>query len=1025
MATSSGFGYAVEIRGNVLAVGAPFDNDIGINAGAVYIFELQDGEHWIETQKITSALADEQDNFGISVAIEDNYMVVGAHNDEIDKFMQGSVYVYRNAYGGWYYNRKLYASDATAYDNFGRCIDVGNQHIIVGATGKDDNGSNSGATYIYEIGSWAEYKLPVSNSDVNHRFGTSVAISGDNAFVGSRGLNSEDIGGIVYKYQFNGTNWIEESVIESPNSNLSEQFGATIDIDGGILLIGAPHSPNVWNYVGTTYVYGLDDGFNVHYDQQISASDYYYQDNFSGAIGVSGSKVIIGSANDDDRGSNSGSAYIYDVCERIELDIFPDTDVCRNTLVQMDVPQNANWLDKYGNSLATNTDEFEFVAVRDSQIVIEYYRPLLNCTAIDTISFTVIDPIISTNEYETKITACDAAASDYFGHSTDVYEEWAVVGATRDDFYGNDSGSAHVYKLGVNGWELSQKLIPSIGEATDYFGRTVAIYDNTILVSATRNSLIGYQTGAVFVFEFNGEYWEETQVLAPSDLIANEHFGIALDLNGNNLVVGAYDDDNGNASGSVRVYEKVSGTWQLSTKIISSDGSSGDRFGSSVAISEDGIIVVGAGYDDDTAGNSGSAYIYNKSGSDWNEQKIVAFDANYNDYFGYDVAIDSNIVIVGAYYDTDTYSRQGSVYFFTEVGGVWQEDGKIYAPNPNSNDNFGISVDIDYEYIIVGASESDSLFSNAGITYIYGMDDSNWQHINTIVASDGDYGDKFGYSVGISDYRAIVSSIHNDAVDTNSGAAYIYDLCEFDNNLCPYMQFDLKVWLEGAYNANTGEMTTTLNTGRGLLPGKTPVSPLAIPTPPGQPYNLPPWNFDGSEGSNFTNESYSADVVDWVLISLRSDVDKASEVLQFAALLFSDGTIEPVQRYSLSMLQDDEYYIVVEHRNHMGVMSPMPVSMEGNMICYDFTLQDSYRDATSVGQKELPSGEWVMLSGDFEQASDVNSYDITGNDKTEWTNDNGVFDGYVPADANLDGDVNGADKAFWEVNNGVSSRVPK
>jgi len=220
-------------------------------------------------------------------------------------------------------------------------------------------------------------------------------------------------------------------------------------------------------------------------------------------------------------------------------------------------------------------------------------------------------------------------------------------------------------------------------------------------------------------------------------------------------------------------------------------------------------------------------------------------------------------------------------------------------------------------------------------------------------------------------------------------------------------------------------MSTLLGSVRRLLPGQTPTSNLVIPTPAGQPYSGPPWNYAGVEGAGFTNADYSADVVDWVLVSLRTGIDKASEVAQAAALLLKDGTIQSAMNCPIQVQQAGPFYVVIEHRNHMGIMSSMPLNVVNAEITYDFSAQDSYRDPTSVGQKELANGKWVMFAGDMNQIADNPSYDINGTDKGIWEDDNGEFDQYVPADVNLDGDINGSDKIPWEENNGNSSRVPK
>ncbi len=238
------------------------------------------------------------------------------------------------------------------------------------------------------------------------------------------------------------------------------------------------------------------------------------------------------------------------------------------------------------------------------------------------------------------------------------------------------------------------------------------------------------------------------------------------------------------------------------------------------------------------------------------------------------------------------------------------------------------------------------------------------------------------------------------------------------------VDIQLSVWLEGAYDENIFAMRNDLNVLRGLLPGQTPVSALAIATPAGQPYNMPPWDYSGTEAADWTDADYTDDVVDWILVSFRTDITKNTQIAQAAGLLYEDGSIEFPNRCVLPG-ETGSVYIVIEHRNHMGIMSSSPVDIVNGVLMYDFRTTDTYKDVTSYGQVQLPTGEWAMFAGDGDQVNDVMSYDILGTDKAVWLLENGVFNQYLNVDYNLDGDVSGADKTFWDKNNGISSRVPK
>ncbi len=262
----------------------------------------------------------------------------------------------------------------------------------------------------------------------------------------------------------------------------------------------------------------------------------------------------------------------------------------------------------------------------------------------------------------------------------------------------------------------------------------------------------------------------------------------------------------------------------------------------------------------------------------------------------------------------------------------------------------------------------------------------------------------------------------------NDSIPNIDDECPYEYGECsgcPCLQLNLKALLEGPLDVLSTTMRTDLNAKRHLLPGQTTASSFMPSTPVGQPYNVEPWNYAGEEGADFTDESYPEDAVDWVLISARKSIRKNTEVAQAAALVMKDGSIQTKMDYPVRSQITDSLYIVIEHRNHMGIMSPGLLPITNGTIQYDFTQQDSYRTPGSVGQKNIGIGVWAMMAGDIDQLTDIQSYDINANDKTIWTIQNGIFDTYHPADLNMDGDISAPDNIFWLRNNGSSSRVPK
>jgi hypothetical protein len=167
---------------------------------------------------------------------------------------------------------------------------------------------------------------------------------------------------------------------------------------------------------------------------------------------------------------------------------------------------------------------------------------------------------------------------------------------------------------------------------------------------------------------------------------------------------------------------------------------------------------------------------------------------------------------------------------------------------------------------------------------------------------------------------------------------------------------------------------------------------------------------------------YPADVVDWVLVSLRTDSLTTTPTFRAAGLLHDDGTITFVS--PCFTVANGSYYILVEHRNHMGAMSHQKINITSGTITYDFTASESYVETNppSFGQK-LKGTKYVMYTGDCKKATVNDNYDINAADSNFWKVLSGTFDIYLLGDYNFDADVNNADNVLWKSNNGRFSGV--
>ncbi|EJK50151.1 hypothetical protein THAOC_30910 [Thalassiosira oceanica] len=280
-------------------------------------------------------------------------------------------------------------------------------------------------------------------------------------------------------------------------------------------------------------------------------------------------------------------------------------------------------------------------------------------------------PPVLTMNTSLKLLAPEGSADDWFGCSTAIYQDTIVVGAEKDDDNGLNSGSAHVFVRSGGKWKHQTKLLAPDGSEDGRFGMGVAIHKDTIVVGAWGEDDNGSSSGSAHAFVRTGADWThlaadwtyQAKLLAP-DGAAMDYFGRSVAINEDTIVVGAErDDDNGEDSGSAHVFVRTEEEWKHQAKLLAPDGAT-DMFGANVAVN--GVsIVVAAHRDDDNGFNSGSAHVFLRSGEEWtHEAKLLARDGAARDYFGGSVAIHENTIVVGANRDDDNGEDSGSAYVF-------------------------------------------------------------------------------------------------------------------------------------------------------------------------------------------------------------------------------------------------------------------------------------------------------------------------------------------------------------------------
>ncbi len=424
-------------------------------------------------------------------------------------------------------------------------------------------------------------------------------------------------------------------------------------------------------------------------------------------------------------------------------------------------------------------------------------------------------------------------------------ETWLEARATGMRIAVLDEGAR--YPLTVDPIMQTAYLKASNTDAGDEFGFSVAISGDTVVVGApeedsTATGVNGDQldnsssrVGAAYVFIRTGGSWSQQAYLKASNPEFFDRFGYSVAISGDTLVVGApfenssatgvngdQSDNSAANSGAAYVFVRTGGTWSQRAYLKASNTDALDRFGFSVGVSGD-TVVVGSPREDSAAtainGNQsnnsamdfGAAYVFLRSGGSWSQQAYLkASNSNAGDEFGSSVALSGDTVVVGAYKE-DSSARgvnsdqsdnsaiaSGAAYVFARIGGTWTNQAYLKASNTDQDDRFGSSVAVFGDTVIVGAftegssatgvngNQADNSADGAGAAYVYVRTGRAWSQQAYLKASNTDEGDAFGASVALSGDTAVVGGRWEDGSATGvngnqlengaiqAGAAYVF-----------------------------------------------------------------------------------------------------------------------------------------------------------------------------------------------------------------------------------------------------------
>lgn len=770
------FGKSVAISGDTAIVGAVFDDDNGFDSGAAYVFHW-DGTNWVEQAKLTASDGATVDNFGWSVAISDDTVVVGAPYDDDNGNDCGSAYVFVWNGSSWAEQDKLTASDGATLDNFGKSVAISSDTVIVGTPYDDDYGTDSGAAYVFnrQGDTWSE-QAKLTAGAAGDNFGNAVAISGNTVIAGAiyDDANGTDSGS-AYVFIYHGTSWLQSDKLKASAAADLDNFGHSIAIDGNTIVVGAIYDDDDNGYdCGVAYVFVPEVGGGIgstNWKQQakLLADDGYSEDLFGCSVSISDKTIIVGAYGDDDNGLDSGSAYVFG---------WDGTNWGQQTKL---TASDGAAVDNFGWSVSISNDTAIIGAIYDDDggndkgsAYIFHACPGADLDDDCLVNFT--DHAVLANQWQSeaqwpekqKLTASDGAANDHFGRAVAISGDNAIVGAQDANGVVQDCGSAYIFYFNGTNWGNQAKLSAPDGAADDYFGSTVSISGDTAVVGAPGDDDNGDNSGSAYIFQWNGTNWIQQAKLTASDGFNTDFFGCSVSISGDTVIVGALGW--GNNKGRAYIFKGRGMGWIEQAQLNASDGAELDEFGHSVCISGD-TAIVGAPEDESAAG---SAYVFHRQGTTWNQQaKLTASDGASLKRFGISVYIRGESAIVGEGNSLGT----SAAYIFQREGANWSEQAKLLPPDGASVSFPREWVGINGDIAVLGAGYNDDHGTNSGEAYIFYLQGTNWTKKAELTASDGAAFDLFGLSAYISNDTAIIGAPYDDNDNgDDSGSAYIYKL---------------------------------------------------------------------------------------------------------------------------------------------------------------------------------------------------------------------------------------------------------
>lgn len=747
-APGDNFGVSIASTGNRAVIGAYGDVIIapgaatGVAQGSVYVYAHALDGTWTQIQKLTAEpIGDDTDNYGLSVAMDGNLLIVGAPlRTAGGQAAAGMVFVYAHTGGDYSLVQTLIAASPSLDARFGSALAVRGDFLSVGVP-RQGNGRVD--LYRRVAGSFAlERSFNGSVADTDARFGQALAMSDTHLLIGAPQAPG---GGALYASRFQSNAWGDATRLGLTPTSAFADLGLSLALDGNLALVGSPgvsggqvrvisHDGNAWiesgslplpplapegrfgqalalnaerAVVGATGALGGDGGAFIFPRQQavfasaiaIDTADGGFADRFGAAVANSDTGLLVG-ADLDTIYSNSGQGAVYSY--------EPAGEFSYNLRTRIDSGDGA-YLDRYGSAVAVDGDVAMVGAFLEDTIA-----------GADAGAVHWFERVGGIWVRQGRILAPDAAIEDRFGVAIDIDGDRVAIGAYWDVIGGRvDQGSVYVFRRNGNAWSLEAKLTAADGRARDYFGFSLALDGDTLLVGARGASVPFTAQGAAYIYQFASNAWTEQARLDSPSLGSSLFFGASVALANGRALIGAPGVSVGGVSGAgaAYVYELSGSSWPLAGPLFALQARENAAFGYSVAADHTRFLV--GAFQDGAEGNAiGAGYLFRAT--DRGLETILLASAPQDvELMGISVSLDGDRAVLGSSgYDLPGGAGQGAAHLFQRIVGVWSDSKLLIASNAADGDRFGRAVAVQNDTIVIGAPDKSRDNPLEGAAYI-------------------------------------------------------------------------------------------------------------------------------------------------------------------------------------------------------------------------------------------------------------------------------------------------------------------